>query len=552
MPRGIGTRSGVKLTVTVPSTRAAEVLGDLGGVPVAAADAVRRDAAHHLAAEQVRLRGLAGAAGARGRDHDDVGLDEAGRDGRGEGERGDRRVAAGDRDPGGAGQLRALAGQLGQAVGPGPGVAAAVEPLPGRRVGEPVVGAAVDHHDLLPQLGRDRAGLAVRERQEDDVVPGQGLGVGLLEHPVGERDQVRLEAPSGSPALLPAGQRADLDLGVREQQAQQLTTGVPAGSGDGDLRDSCCMTIQMTVCASESSPRSPRNSGALRRWTVTSVAAMPRLEYPTYLDHIRTESARFRAALADCDPSARVPTCPDWDAADLLWHLAKVQLFWAKVIRHRPASPDDPEIGEEDAAQRPESYAELLDAFDDYSHALATELERAGPEAEAWHWSGDNRVGTSYRRQAHEARDPPDRRRADRRGGRHAAGRRAGRRRRGRGARGDVRRRAGVGLVHRVRRDDRGAHDRHRDRPAGRAREVLRHRPRRAARPTRTRTTSRSVDDGAEPVATVSGTAADLDTWLWKRDPALSPGSDEGDRIRIEGDRIAFEKLSAILGQPLN
>ena len=51
---------------------------------------------------------------------------------------------------------------------------------------------------------------------------------------------------------------------------------------------------------------------------LASVEAVPRLEYPTYLDHIRTESARFRAALADCDPSARVPTCPDWDAADLL------------------------------------------------------------------------------------------------------------------------------------------------------------------------------------------------------------------------------------------
>src|SRR6188472_4046513 len=135
---------------------------------------------------------------------------------------------------------------------------------------------------------------------------------------------------------------------------------------------------------------------------VTSVAPMPRLEYATYLDQISQESARFRSALADCDPGARVPTCPDWDAADLVWHLAKVQLFWAKVIRHRPASPDDPEIGQEDAAQRPETYAGLLDAFDDYSHALATELERADPEAEAWHWSGDLRVGTSYRRQAHE------------------------------------------------------------------------------------------------------------------------------------------------------
>ena len=81
---------------------------------------------------------------------------------------------------------------------------AAVEPLPGRRVGEPVVGAAVDHHDALAQLGRDRAGLAVRQRQEDDVVVGEGLGAGLLEDPVGQRDQVRLEGPRSSPALPPA------------------------------------------------------------------------------------------------------------------------------------------------------------------------------------------------------------------------------------------------------------------------------------------------------------------------------------------------------------
>ena len=74
---------------------------------------------------------------------------------------------------------------------------------------------------------------------------------------------------------------------------------------------------------------------------------VPQLEYPTYLDHIRRESARFREVLADCDPSARVPSCPDWDAADLLWHLAGVQLSWAKVVRHRPHSPEDPEIADE-------------------------------------------------------------------------------------------------------------------------------------------------------------------------------------------------------------
>jgi hypothetical protein len=60
------------------------------------------------------------------------------------------------------------------------------------------------------------------------------------------------------------------------------------------------------------------------------------------------------------------------------------------------------------------------------------------------------------------------------------------------------------------------------------------------------------VDAGADPVATVTGTAADLDTWLWKRDPGLTVGTDAGDRIQLSGDRITFEKLAAILGQPLN
>jgi uncharacterized protein (TIGR03083 family) len=278
---------------------------------------------------------------------------------------------------------------------------------------------------------------------------------------------------------------------------------------------------------------------------------MPRLEYPAYLDHIRTESARFRAVLTHCDPGARVPTCPDWDAADLLWHLAKVQLFWAKVIRHRPASPDDPEIGAEEAAERPESYAELLDAFDDYSHALATELDRADPEAEAWHWSGDSRVGTSYRRQAHEALihrvdaeltagvpvTPLDAALADD-GVAEVLGVMYG------GAPGwgtftpsgetiavhlsdtgtDLL--VAMGTFSGTDPDDGRSYEDEDD--------------------------ISLVDGGPEPVARVTGSAADLDTWLWKRNPELTLGWHEGDRIRIEGDRLAYEKLAGILGQPLN
>jgi Mycothiol maleylpyruvate isomerase N-terminal domain len=70
------------------------------------------------------------------------------------------------------------------------------------------------------------------------------------------------------------------------------------------------------------------------------------------------------------------------------------------VVRHRPADPDrikEPEV------ERPPQYGEVLEAFDDFSYTLTTELGRADPDAVAWHWSGDNRVATTFRRQAHEA-----------------------------------------------------------------------------------------------------------------------------------------------------
>ena len=70
---------------------------------------------------------------------------------------------------------------------------AAVEPLPLARVVEAEVGAAVDHDGVLAELGGDRAGLAVREAKEDHVVAGEHVELGRLEHPLGQRHQVRLQ-----------------------------------------------------------------------------------------------------------------------------------------------------------------------------------------------------------------------------------------------------------------------------------------------------------------------------------------------------------------------
>ncbi len=124
---------------------------------------------------------------------------------------------------------------------------------------------------------------------------------------------------------------------------------------------------------------------------------MTRLTPEAYLSAVRTESARFREVLATCDPEARVPACPDWSAADLLWHLATVQRWWAEVVGARPTQPAEVEPA------RPESYADLLAAFDGWSDDLVTALAGADPAEEAWTWSDDHTVGFILRRQAHEA-----------------------------------------------------------------------------------------------------------------------------------------------------
>jgi len=122
-----------------------------------------------------------------------------------------------------------------------------------------------------------------------------------------------------------------------------------------------------------------------------------RLPSDVYLDHIRHESRRFRDVLATCDPDARVPSCPDWTAADLLFHLTGVQTFWESIVRARPAGPDDLQ-----EPARPASYDDLLAGFDAAHAAFVATLEAADPADAAWTWSDEQTVGFTFRRQAQE------------------------------------------------------------------------------------------------------------------------------------------------------
>jgi uncharacterized protein (TIGR03083 family) len=114
---------------------------------------------------------------------------------------------------------------------------------------------------------------------------------------------------------------------------------------------------------------------------------------------LTTESDRFLEAVLAADPGARVPSCPDWTAEDLLWHLGTVQAFWAEVLRRRPADPDE----WHSEPVRPEGRDALRSFFEQATAALRDELGRAADAEAAWTWHTERSVAFIRRRQAHEA-----------------------------------------------------------------------------------------------------------------------------------------------------
>ncbi|MGY2129604.1 maleylpyruvate isomerase family mycothiol-dependent enzyme [Blastococcus sp. SYSU DS0617] len=125
------------------------------------------------------------------------------------------------------------------------------------------------------------------------------------------------------------------------------------------------------------------------------------METHDYLPALRRSNARFAEAAAAGvlahGWAARVPGCPDWSLADLVWHLAEVQRFWAWVVRTRAKDL----AGYEEPARHPDD--ELLG----YAAARSAELEMAladaDPAERVWTWAPQKDVAFVLRRQAQEA-----------------------------------------------------------------------------------------------------------------------------------------------------
>src|SRR5438105_15171100 len=113
-----------------------------------------------------------------------------------------------------------------------------------------------------------------------------------------------------------------------------------------------------------------------------------------YLGHLARESARFAEAIGQAPPDAAVPTCPDWNADDLLWHLAEVQFFWSTVVREGL----DGDEAEKRKPERPADRAGLLAFCRRASRDLGEILAGSSPQTPAWTWSEDHTVGFIRRR----------------------------------------------------------------------------------------------------------------------------------------------------------
>src|ERR1022692_581343 len=119
-----------------------------------------------------------------------------------------------------------------------------------------------------------------------------------------------------------------------------------------------------------------------------------------YLGHLARESARFAEAVGAVPPSTAVPTCPDWNADDLLWHLGEVQWFWGTIVRDGVTTDDQVE---KLRAERPSERPDLREFYAAASRDLGELLAAAAPGTPAWTWAQDQTVGFFRRRQAHEA-----------------------------------------------------------------------------------------------------------------------------------------------------
>ncbi|MFJ8627700.1 maleylpyruvate isomerase family mycothiol-dependent enzyme [Kitasatospora sp. NPDC093550] len=126
------------------------------------------------------------------------------------------------------------------------------------------------------------------------------------------------------------------------------------------------------------------------------------METTEHIDALRREGVRLAEAAARTELSAPVPTCPDWQLADLLRHIGYVHR-WATAFPSRGLRAPLDDAGADAVVGLVPSDAGLLDWFREGHAALVDALSEAPADIECWSFlPAPSPLAFWARRQAHE------------------------------------------------------------------------------------------------------------------------------------------------------
>jgi uncharacterized protein (TIGR03083 family) len=122
------------------------------------------------------------------------------------------------------------------------------------------------------------------------------------------------------------------------------------------------------------------------------------VNWQRYAAEFDAEAARLGAVAAGLEPSAPVPTCPEWTVRDLVGHVGTGHRWSAGVVEGRLQVP--PEYVRLPAPDDPGGWEAWLCSG---ARRLAEAVRAAGPDCPVWTWQpSDRTAGLWLRRMLHD------------------------------------------------------------------------------------------------------------------------------------------------------
>jgi uncharacterized protein (TIGR03083 family) len=123
-------------------------------------------------------------------------------------------------------------------------------------------------------------------------------------------------------------------------------------------------------------------------------------DHAEYCDLASGAVTRMADVVRGADMSTPVPTCPDWDLADLVRHVARVNRWAATMVR---------ELSQERLDRRamtdlegPDDVADLADWLAEGATVMDDAFRGVDPDAAMWSWGADRHARFWPRRMVHE------------------------------------------------------------------------------------------------------------------------------------------------------